>query len=201
MAEGPWPVGQRCHWNGEQPFCGASLGQAFDTLLSSLWCPFTDEEIEALKANQQGHAAAQRRRQGLLACSSPLVSAGSLGLSRGCAPKPQFFLLFHFASLLCLLPLGLLPAPLTSAGCAPLTPMEGQTTAPENRQSGSPLLSLFSPLPPSCISSPAGHPEPGEEETPEEAGARLARLETQLIKGLFMKPEGLQVHSQRAAGP
>lgn len=169
-AHGPWVRGVA--GTTSQHFSGASLGQAFDTLLSPLLCPFTDEETEALKSHQQGHAAAQRRRQGLLACSSPLVSAGSLGLSRGVRSQtPVFFPLFYFASLLRSLPLGVLPAPLIRRLC-PAHAHGRPDLLPQRTGRGPLLSSLRSPSlhPLSCISSLAHHLEAGEEERPGEAG-------------------------------
>lgn len=172
MAKGPWPVGQRCHWNGEQPFCGASLGQAFDTLLSPLLCPFTDEETEALKANQQGHAALRGGGRGCW----PVPHLWSL-LARwdspgGAPPNPSFFYSFTLLSSCVYSPLAscLLPShpwlcPAHTHGRPDHCPKE------QAKRLFSPLPFLCPPRPPSsCISSPARHPEAGEEERPEEAG-------------------------------
>lgn len=89
------PMGQRRSCNDKQHFCSASLGQAFNMLLSSLLCPFTNKETEAPKANQLWRRVTQKLGGGGGAClltSSPLASAGSLGPPPGGVPtNPRFF--------------------------------------------------------------------------------------------------------------
>lgn len=164
------PMGQRRSCNDKQHFCSASLGQAFDMLLSSLLCPFTNKETEAPKANQLWRRVMQKLRGGGRACllaSSPLASAGSLGPPQGVCPQTPGFSPLPLCFPPVFVPLGLLRALLPSTGSALPTPTEGQTAAPGHGQRGSPLLSPFSacppPLHPSCISSPAQSPHGGRE--------------------------------------
>lgn len=99
------------------------------------------------------HSEEEAGAAGLFLTSGLCWLAGTL---QGVLPQTPVF----FTLSLCFPPVFTPPWPPACSphipGCAPLTPMEGQTTAPKNRQSGSSLLSLFSvpPAPPPAVSLP-----------------------------------------------